>query len=66
LVHPAGIPDQRPRQISGHAFSNVLAQTRAIRLDPQYVQTYGAGCSNAAGRAPKLLVAGCRVRSRRS
>ena len=45
-------------QVSGHAFSNVLAQTRAIRLDPQYVQTYGAGCSNAAGRAPKLLVAG--------
>jgi uncharacterized membrane protein len=45
-------------QISGHAFSNVLGQTRAIRLDPQFVQTYGTGCSNAAGRAPKLLVAG--------
>jgi uncharacterized membrane protein len=45
-------------QISGHAFSNVLASTRAIRLDPQFVQVYGSGCTNAAGRTPKLLVAG--------
>lgn len=45
-------------QISGHAFSNVLGQTRAIRLDPRFVQTYGTGCPNGAGRAPKLLVAG--------
>ena len=45
-------------QISGHAFSNVLAETRAVRLDPRFVNVLGAGCANAAGRAPKLWVAG--------
>ncbi len=45
-------------QISGHAFSNVIAETRAIRLDPTFTTVRGAGCVGGTGRVPKLGVAG--------
>jgi uncharacterized membrane protein len=48
-------------QISGHAFSNVIAETRAIRLDPAFTSVRGTGCAGGTGRVPKLGVAGSPV-----
>jgi probable HAF family extracellular repeat protein len=52
-------------QISGHAFSNAIAETRAIRLDPNFTQVRGAGCAGGNGHVPKLAVAGLPAGGRR-
>jgi len=52
-------------QISGHAFSNALGETRPIRLDPVFMSVRGTGCAGAGGRVPKLAVAGLPAAGRR-